>query len=303
MSLSGFFLGVVRTAKVAVFIFEGEQPPHKFALFFTYLKLRLKAFMHRRRSASEVVRERVAGFQVECFGHANLILLFEEIFGDKGYYFRARSRFPLILDVGSNIGMALLYFKWLYPDARVLAFEADDRAFQLLKQNVERNRLKDVTLYHKAVCDSAGMVRFFYSASNPSALSMSMRERSELDSSMEVECALLSDYIEQEVDFLKLDIEGAEQLVIPELERSGKLRYIREMVMEYHHHVTPGDDALSRTLAILERNDFGYQIGTFGRRPFRKETFQGLLLYAYRKSDVAPEAERCGKRWLSGRRD
>jgi FkbM family methyltransferase len=291
MTLSGFFLGVLRTLKVTVLIFEGDQPPHKLALLFTYMKLRLNALLRHRAPESSVVQEHIVGFQVESFGYANLLFLFEEIFADKGYYFKARCQGPLILDVGSNIGMALLYFKWLYTDARVLAFEPDAKTFQLLKSNVERNHLKDVTLVNKAVGDSAGTVRFYYNAGEPGSAKMTIRARSDFDSSRQVECVPLSHYVNEEVDFLKMDVEGAEQLIMQELERSGKLKYVREMVMEYHLHLTPRDDALSKTLAILERNDFGYQIGTFGRRPFRKETFQGVLLYAYRKSDLAAEDE------------
>ncbi|HEY6293721.1 MAG TPA: FkbM family methyltransferase [Terriglobia bacterium] len=263
------------------------------------MRLEIKDLLHPGTPKSGVVRENILGFQVESFSYGALIFLFVEIFADMGYYFESGSKCPLIIDAGSNIGMALLFFKWLYSNARVLAFEPEDRTFQLLRRNVERNRLTDVTLYNKALGDSAGVVPFHYSTGDPSALSMSMRERSGLDSSTSVECAPLSDYIEREVDFLKMDIEGAEQLVISELDRSGKLKYIREMVIEYHHHhVGPRDDALSETLAILQRNDFGYQIKSFGRRLFPRGTFQALLLYAYRKQDLAATGECCGDRAL-----
>lgn len=283
---SGFLFKFLRTIKIAVFILTGEQAPHKWEVFFTYLKLKTGALWYRVFRRPDSPRVNILGFQVESFTYAALMFLFEEIFAGGEYYFSSRSPSPLILDLGCNVGMALLFFKWLYPKARSLAFEADDVAFRLLTKNVESNHLRDVQLHNRAVGDAAGAIQLHYDyESNDLRVSMSIRDRPGLKALKSVSSVQLSEYIQEEVDFLKMDIEGAEGLVIHELARSGKLNYIREMVMEYHHHLTPTDDALSAILATLEQNHFGYQVTTLGREgPFRRGAFQSLLIHAYRKS-------------------
>jgi len=61
---------------------------------------------------------------------------------------------------------------------------------------------------------------------------------------------------EDDVDFLKIDIEGAELDVIS---GSTKLNRVKKMFIEYHSFIdTP--QQLSRLLAILEGNGFRYYI-------------------------------------------
>jgi hypothetical protein len=98
-----------------------------------------------------------------------------------------------------------------------------------------------------------------------------------------VEAVRLSEFVREEVDFLKMDIEGAEAEVLEELAEADKLRLVREMVIEYHHHIDPGEDHLGATLRLLEQNGFGYEIAAYPERPMRRERFLDLLVYAYRK--------------------
>lgn len=80
-----------------------------------------------------------------------------------------------------------------------------------------------------------------------------------------------------------MDIEGAEKQVLKELEAKNELSLIKEMVVEYHHHLDGSVDELSSFLKILEENHFGYQVNTCLRMPFEKKKFQDLLIYAYRR--------------------
>ena len=47
----------------------------------------------------------------------------------------------------------------------------------------------------------------------------------------------LWEFIRSDIDLLKLDVEGAEDAVMDELADSGKLRYVRRLHLEYHHHI------------------------------------------------------------------
>ena len=46
---------------------------------------------------------------------------------------------PRILDCGANVGLASLFFRRLYPQARITAFEADPALFAILEANLDAN--------------------------------------------------------------------------------------------------------------------------------------------------------------------
>jgi len=97
------------------------------------------------------------------------------------------------------------------------------------------------------------------------------------------ESALLSRYITGSVDFMKIDVEGAETAILRELYESGKLNKIKEMIVEYHHHVRQNEDDFSTFLKILEESRFGYQIRGITDSPYQRHRFQNIMVYAYRK--------------------
>src|SRR6266487_3582389 len=49
--------------------------------------------------------------------------MYNETFKYNQYRFTADTSAPFILDCGSNIGVSVVYFKTLYPQAKIIAFE------------------------------------------------------------------------------------------------------------------------------------------------------------------------------------
>jgi hypothetical protein len=64
---------------------------------------------------------------------------------------------------------------------------------------------------------------------------------------------LLSPYLTDAVDFLKMDIEGAEGEVIAELARNNALSRVRACAIEYHHF-SETENRLEDILAALAKN-------------------------------------------------
>ena len=156
-----------------------------------------------------------------------------------------------------------------------------------LERNLRLNKLQNVEVHRKAVSGEEGEIVFYYDPSNPGSLRMStIRERMS-GSYQKVDAVPLSKYIDREVDFLKLDVEGVEKAVIKDLKRENKLVWIREMAIEYHHHIHKDDDTLSEMLKDLEDAGFGYQISGSQTHPFQRSRFQDILVYAYRKALIA----------------
>ena len=93
----------------------------------------------------------------------------------------------------------------------------------------------------------------------------------------------LSEFIKSDIDLLKLDVEGAEDAVMDELADSGKLRYVRRLHLEYHHHIDATADKLSSMLRLIESNGFGYQLRSIAKPWPSEAVFQDISIYCYRK--------------------
>ena len=263
---------------------EARAPgPTRRELQRTYLKLQAKYKLRRVLPAGSLRGEFICGFHLESPEYGTLAFLFEEIFLRRDYEFTAATDRPLILDCGSNIGMSLAYFKRLYPQSRVVGFEACKESFEVLSRNVAANRMDGVKLHNVALHGAEGPVEFFVSPMHPTSLTNSSSAGQVAGTARIVQGMPLSKFITGPVDFLKMDIEGAEAVVLAELAASGRMRSIREMVVEYHHHADRSEDRLSRTLRLLEDNGFGYQIRSIPWQAFTRETFQDLLIRAYQK--------------------
>jgi FkbM family methyltransferase len=247
-----------------------------------YLKIELKRFFLAGLLKRSLTTESFFGYHVHFFDYETFATLFEELYVADVYYFTPSSSAPLIVDCGSNIGLSVLYFKRLYPQSRVIAFEPDGATFRMLDLNVRSNNLADVTLVNKALYDSVGSVPFYVAPDQPGLLVQSTRKENLASSQLTtVETERLSTYLTEPVDFLKMDIEGAEEQVLKDLKETGKLAFVREIVLEYHHHLTPREDKLGVFLKTLEQTNFGYQLKAAVVPPFRKGEFQALMLYAY----------------------
>ncbi len=198
------------------------------------------------------------GWKIQYVGRENLRLLFSEIFARQSYYFESQRRDPTVLDCGANIGMATLFFKWLYPEARIMAFEPDPATFKLLEQNVSANHLSSVAVYNVALAAVEREIPFH--VPEPGSLMMSAVSSRGGGQSIPVQAKPLSGFITADVDLLKLDIEGMEGPVLEELAASGKLSRIREAIIEVHHNLSERPGNLSSILRILESAGFSYNI-------------------------------------------
>jgi FkbM family methyltransferase len=223
---------------------------------------------------------RILNYEIPPYGYGAVRYMFNDIFIDQQYFFKSDSPRPFIIDCGSNIGMSILYFKTLYPESAIIGFEPAPDNFRILTENIRQNRLKDVVLVNKAVGGEEGKMKFYGDDSLTASL---VASRAAGQRVTEVDVVRLSGYIDRPVDFLKLDIEGAEPVVLEDLAKTSKLQMIRQMTIEYHHHITPEEDSLSGFLKVLEDNKFGYQIQAAPDPPHSKKIFQDVMIYAYRK--------------------
>lgn len=199
---------------------------------------------------------RFRGFDILVNDPDNVRNLCRDVFANEIYGFAASGPSPRILDCGSNIGMPILYFKRLYPAARVVALEPDPVIFPYLERNLATNGIHDVEVRQAAVSDRGGTLAFHSDGKYGSRLADDTPPPAGWQT-YEVPCITLADLLEEPVDFMKMNIEGAETAV---LEGAGyALRSVREMIIEYHH--LPGlPRTLASLLSTLDTQGFDYVI-------------------------------------------
>src|SRR5581483_9772890 len=134
----------------------------------------------------------------------------DDIFGRERYRFPADTERPYILDCGSNIGLTILYFKRLYPQARIVGFEPDRATLELLRKNLASFEMTDVEIHSKAVWHRATTLNFMPDQADGGRMVALDPERP----ADEVETVRLRDFLDRPVDLLKIDIEGAETEVL-----------------------------------------------------------------------------------------
>ena len=264
-------LGVLRSASYPV--------RAKIRLAVTYLRMTCKLvvldpFLHLKH-------EKFLGYQVNCGSYRLLHMLFAEIFMLEEYFFQSESPAPYIMDCGANIGLATVYFKWRYPQARVCAFEPNANAFELLAKNISQNRLDNVTLWNAALSGHEGEVLFYPDKLDSAGVSGSIHPNRLAGQPTVVRAVRLSRFLDSgEIDFVKMDIEGAEQKVVSEVSRSGRLCDVKQLEIEYHHRIAGEESNISYLLSELESSGFDYQI--CASLPPGRNGPQDIMVYACR---------------------
>jgi FkbM family methyltransferase len=212
----------------------------------------------------------------------NFYIQLKDEFIRRIYHFEAARPSPLIIDGGSNMGVSILYFKHVYPDARIIGFEPDPALFQTLRENVERNHLRSVTLINAGLGKAKGRATFRPDGTAGGRLG-------DGGEGIAVEVEPLSEFLDEAVDFLKLNVEGEELAVLQEAEGRGRLRNVRELVVEYHGWGKSKQE-LGALLELLDRqgfryllHDFDHETGGASKPPFRLEADTNWFCLIYGK--------------------
>jgi FkbM family methyltransferase len=145
-----------------------------------------------------------------------------------------------ILDLGANIGASAVFYRLLYPAARIVCVEPDPAIVPVLTENT---RSIGAEVVHAAVAGSAGEVLFFPS---PQSWAGSI-VRDGGEGEVRVPSVTLDELIERYApDLIKIDVEGAEYDVFAS---STKATTARVVVGEIHSPA--GDEKTTRLLSTF----------------------------------------------------
>lgn len=185
----------------------------------------------------------------------------DEILCSIQYNFETDAETPFLIDAGGCYGLASYYLKRRFPKAEILAFEPDPDSAAIFRENIEKTGMTNVALREMAVGARNGETTFYALPGMPMGSSTSRRlaDQGQPVEEITVRQVDLAEVIgDRRVDFLKLDVEGAEYDILDALD--GRMGGIRNMFIELHFGPDLPKSRLAGLLAVLDRNGFDYMI-------------------------------------------
>lgn len=218
----------------------------------------------------------------------SFVATYKELFQGNIYKFSPSPHSRTILDCGANMGLSVLYFSLNYPDHHIIAFEPDSKICQILRENAETFELKNVTILQKAIWNKTETLKFFTDGGMGGRVENAYVNQQPI----EIEAVPLSDYLTDDVDFLKIDIEGAEGVVLNGCK--GLLNKANHIFFEYHNSIKD-PQTLHELLELVSSEGFTYYIkeSDVRKRPFIDEHIitevfdMALNVFCYKK-DIKP---------------
>ncbi len=184
-----------------------------------------------------------------------------------------------ILDCGGNIGMSAVFFANIYPEAKIISLEPDPNNFKLLKLNT--SPYPNVECRHCALWDKETNVEVF--GINPAAFRTYEVDDDEPNAIRTTTVAkLLAESGFDEIDLLKVDIEGAEKEVFGANDVHDWLSKVKVIAIELHDRYKFG---CSKALfGAISKYDFFFHI-------------RGENLFFIREELVQDQCEQFEKTW------
>jgi len=181
-----------------------------------------------------------ATFQVRNFMDAWIV---KEVYLDRDYERHGVALQPgwTVVDIGACLGGFAVFAARRAAGIHVHACEPAPESYRLLRQNLDLNRVANVTPHPVAVAGASQPLTLYTFAGHAEQNSMTPTRSKGQPTAVTVEGLSLADLFERlgiaRCDFLKIDCEGAEFDILlkapPEL--FGRIRHI---CMEYHDGVT-----------------------------------------------------------------
>jgi FkbM family methyltransferase len=138
-----------------------------------------------------------------------------------------------VVDIGAGVGEETIIFSSLVgPAGKVFAVEAHPKTHKALQYLVRANKLSNVISSNLALSDKAGAVNI---EDSDNSLGNSILQVSKTNT-FTIQAETFDDFVErnniQSIDFLKMNVEGAEQLIVKGMVKS--LNRIKHLAISCH---------------------------------------------------------------------
>lgn len=217
----------------------------------------ISAIVKRQEPAKIILRN---GLVIES--EVALRFIVREIFFEKVYtppYLLIGDK-DIVVDIGANNGVFSLFAASNTRNA-VHAFEPSPRNLEILRRNIVFNQLQNVTVHSCAVSNKVGLAKLFLSPADGQQnllshhiipakieqykartdLNYLISDSDKAETYIEVPTTSLQEIMDsnnlEQIDFLKLDCEGAEGPILQSTPYSY-LKRIRKIALEFHDHLS-----------------------------------------------------------------
>lgn len=165
----------------------------------------------------------------------------------------------VVIDVGANIGdYALIASKKVGDSGKVLAFEPLSETFSTLTRNLQLNEFTHCIPFQKAVGEKSGIMNLYKSNKSGTMgyLDSSLNEQNLIKKNetevVTIDDVLYSNHIEN-VNMMKIDVEGFEHEVLLGCSQSFKENKIKKILCEVHFKYLESKGKSEKTIYDLLR--------------------------------------------------
>lgn len=151
------------------------------------------------------------------------------------------------LDLGANVGAFTVYAAM--KGAQVTAFEPDPDNYELLVKNANWNGA-NAFLINSGIWSKAGKMPFHRNSAKGNHWRNSLLKEWKGGETIEVTLSDIKNYIEPDI-CLKIDIEGAEQVILDELIQTELILLVRKFALEWSFDILPSIPDFTRMVAKL----------------------------------------------------
>lgn len=165
---------------------------------------------------------------------------------------------PTVIDIGANVGFFSIFAYTKFNNPRIFSYEPIRRNFLELQKNTQKIPRENITIVNSAVSNSEGELSLKFNENQLITTSASIFDN-ELGSDIEVVpsmtlSAILNKNQINQIDFLKLDCEGAEYEIIYQSPLEV-LRKIKNVAIETHKGQAENENTAS-LISYLQENGF-----------------------------------------------
>ena len=166
------------------------------------------------------------------------IEVFHQVFINKEYNFDAGFYPRFIIDGGGNVGLGALYFANVYPDAKIVSVEPESDNYTMLVENTKA--YDNIHAIQSGIWNKSTYLKIKDTGLGNWGFVVEECDKEDAETFRALSIAdIMTQYQAEEIDILKLDIEGAEKEVFT----SNYDRWLPKtkiLIVELHDRMKPG---------------------------------------------------------------
>jgi len=161
----------------------------------------------------------------------------------------------IFVDIGAGIGDYSILASHIIKSGKIIAFEPGQEPRRYFEENIRLNRLDNITLSSKVVSDKSGSIAFVEKKVSEISHIKPLQPKNGMYLSTTID-DLFTAYDLSHIDVVKIDVEGAESLVLKGSRsalRSGK---IKVFILELNKKSVQYGSSHKEVMSIFKENQY-----------------------------------------------